>query len=99
MTDEQLYVIQAPYLSGGTTVEKALYDFCRRFTDVLANHEGLLQILEYMIDFEHDYRQQHKGCRPVPVSLDKERFGECNFFYRFGYGHISIHTVKGRCIR
>jgi hypothetical protein len=97
--NEKLYVIDAPYLTGGTTVEKALYAFCRQFTHVLANEEGLLHILEQMTDFEHDYRAQHKGCKPVPVSLDKDRWEPFSFYYRIGSCHIAIHTIAGRCIR
>lgn len=97
--NEKLYVIGSPYLPGGTTVEKALYNFCRQFVNVLANEEGLLHILERMTDFEHDYRAQHKGCKPVAVSLDKGRWEPHAFYYHIGSGHIAIHTIAGRCIR
>ena len=99
MKDEKLYVVGSAYIPGGTTVEKALHEFCRQFRDVLANEEGLYHILEQMTDFEHDYRQQHRGCKPVPVSLDKSRGEPYTFYFRFGQGHIPVRTINGRCIR
>jgi len=95
--DQALFFIDTPCLIGGTTVEKAMQDFCRNYVNVLANYEGLLHILEEMTEFEETYRQEHRGCRPVPVSLDQERFGK-TYKFHFGKGFIPIKTMSYRCI-